>query len=697
MSAPRMKRLTLSHLPRDTRDTLFMLAVIAWVALPLVAEVPLWCSLMCAAIIVWRGALAWGARPLPATAWRVGLLALAVAATLLSYRTLLGRDAGVTLLVVLLTLKTLELRARRDAFVVFFLSFFLMLTQFFYSQSLLTAVAMLLALWGLLTALVNAHMPVGKPPLWQAARIAGQMTLLGAPIMLVLFMLFPRLAPLWGLPGDAMTGRSGLSASMTVGNIASLALDGSVAMRLRFDSPVPQQSDLYFRGPVLSQFDGQRWSAIPWLDQPSRAMPPQLTVAGNPVAYQITLEPNQQPWLLTLDATPNAPQVPNQTPRMTPDLQWVLTRPVTELLRYEVQSFTRYQAGVELPKALLLPSLALPPGFNPRTQAWAQQLKQSQPEPEARVKAVLAHLQNAGYSYTLEPGVYGRHSADEFWFDRKLGFCEHIAAAFVIVMRASGIPARVVTGYQGGERNALDGFWTVRQSDAHAWAEVWLAGQGWVRVDPTAAVSPGRIGTLERLQTPRGAVASALLGTVSPEFALNLRAAWDAANNRWNQWVLNYTQTRQLDLLKRLGFDSPTWEDLLYVLCGIVVLVSLGGAAWSAWERQHQDPWLRLLGRARDALQQAGIAVPPQSTPRQLVHLLQQQANSRLQQPLMQAWLLQLEALRYAPDATTNSTALPRSAAQADQTRKPQPHPSFKPQLATLKTELKRLLPLRVT
>ena len=685
----------LIHLPRDTRDTLFMLAVIAWVVVPLASQVPLWCSLMCAAIIVWRGSLAWRAQPLPGTLWRVGLLALAVAATLLSYRTLLGRDAGVTLVVVLLALKTLELRARRDAFVVFFLSFFLMLTQFFYSQSLLTAAAMLLALWGLLTALVNAHMPVGKPPLWQAARIAGQMTLLGAPIMLVLFMLFPRLAPLWGLPGDAMTGRSGLSASMTVGNIASLALDDSIAMRLRFAAQVPRQSDLYFRGPVLDNFDGQRWTATPWLDQRTRQTAPLLKVQGDPVNYQITLEPNQQPWLLALDATPNAPQVPNHTPRMTPDLQWVLTRPVTELLRYEVQSFTRYEVGAELRPAQLRSSLALPYGFNPRTQAWAQELKQSQPDPSARVNTVLAHLQRGGYSYTLEPGLYGRHSADEFWFDRKLGFCEHIAAAFVIVMRASGVPARVVTGYQGGERNALDDFWTVRQSDAHAWAEVWLDNRGWVRVDPTGSVAPGRTGTPQRLQTPRGVVASALMGTVSPALALNLRAAWDAVNNRWNQWVLNYTQTRQLDLLKRLGFDSPSWEDLIYVLCALVVGVSLGGAAWSAWEHQHQDPWLRLLGQVRQAFERAGLRPPPQATPRQLVRLLQQQPDMRTQRPSLQAWLLRLEASRY--DANPKTTAVAASAPNRTNTppHSVQPSASFRRHIATLKRELKGLLPLR--
>ena len=673
-----MTLLRLKNLPRDSRDTLFLLAVITWVALPLVGQVPLWCSLMGGAVVLWRGALAWRSLPLPNTIWRLGLLALAVAATLLSYRTLLGREAGVTLLLVLLALKTLELRARRDAFVVFFLSFFLMLTQFFYSQSLLTAATMLLALWGLLTALVNAHMPVGKPPLWQAARIAGQMTLLGAPIMVVLFMLFPRLAPLWGLPSDAMTGRSGLSATMAIGNIANLALDDSVAMRVRFDGKAPETADMYYRGPVLSQFDGQRWSANPWTDQAVKPTASQIVVQGDPVNYQVTLEPNQQPWLLTLDATAQAPQVVGQTPRMTPELQWVLRRPVTELLRYQVQSFTRYQAGLDLPRTDQLAHLALPPGFNPRTVAWAQELRLTHPDPATRVNAVMAHLRTGGYSYTLEPGVYGRHSADEFWFDRKLGFCEHMAAGFVIVMRASGIPARVVTGYQGGDRNPLDGFWTVRQSDAHAWTEVWLAGQGWVRVDPTSAVAPGRTGTLLRLQTPRGVVAQALFGNVSPELALNLRAVWDAVNNRWNQWVLNYTQTRQLDLLKHLGFESPSWEDLLYVLCALVVSASLAAALWSAWERQQQDPWLRLLVRVRTGLSRGGLTVPPQSTPRQLVQLLQQQASPPLQRPALQAWLLRLEALRYAP---------PASGAQAGAAGR-----HFKAQVTTLQRELKRLL-----
>ena len=277
----------LNALPREGRDTLFLLAVIGWVVMPQVGNLPWWCSGLAAGVLLWRGRLAWTSRPLPGRWWIAGLLALTIGATLLTHRTLMGRDAGVTLIVVLFALKTLELRARRDAFVIFFLGFFTMLTNFFFSQSLLTAAAMLVALLGLLTALVNAHMPVGKPPLMQAARTAGTMVLVGAPIMVVLFLLFPRLAPLWGIPSDAMTGRSGLSSTMQVGNIASLALDESIALRIKFDGPAPAQQDMYFRGPVLTRFDGREWQPLqPRLAQRFSAGvlgSPNLDVGGVPV------------------------------------------------------------------------------------------------------------------------------------------------------------------------------------------------------------------------------------------------------------------------------------------------------------------------------------------------------------------------------------------------------------------------------
>ena len=671
----------LASLPRDSRDTLFMLAVMTWVVLPQVTHLPLWCSLLAASVLMWRAWLAITVRPLPPSWVLMALVVLTVAATLLTHKTLLGRDAGITLIVVLLVTKTLELRARRDAFVVFFLSFFLILTNFFFSQTLLTAAAMLIALLGLLTALVNAHMPVGRPPLLLAAKTAGAMALLGAPIMIVLFVLFPRMAPLWGVPVDAITGRSGLSDSMQVGTIASLAMDGSIAMRVQFEGASPPQSELYFRGPVLSTFDGRNWQPLR-SDFPQHLQPQaNLQTQGSALNYQVTLEPHQQRWLLTLDASASAPLLPGFQATMTPELQWQVDRPITHLLRYSAQSYTRFQHGPLGPVVGLQDYLTLPPGFNPRTLAMATELRRelrlAGDDDALAVNAALKRLRTGGYSYTLEPGLYGQNTADEFWFDRKAGFCEHIASSFVILMRAMDVPARIVTGYQGGEINAVDGFHVVRQSDAHAWAEVWLAGRGWVRVDPTSAVAPGRTATLQRLQgqqAPRGAITQALLGNVNPEFALNLRAAWEAVNNRWNQSVLNYTQGKQMDLLKGLGFEAPSWRDLTYLLIGIGVAGSLLGAAWAWWQRSRQDPWLRLLNSVAARLRQTGITLAPQSTPRHMAQQLQAQRGA--EQPAVQAisdWLLRLEALRYA--------ARPAGEPERQQAKR----------LATLARELKQL------
>lgn len=653
---------TPNQLPRDSRDTLFMLLVISWVLAPQIGHLPLWCSFMAAGALAYRAYLAWHTRPLPSQWFLRGALVLTLAATLWTHKTLLGRDAGVTLVVVLLGLKTLELRAKRDAFVVFFLSFFLMLTNFFYSQSLMTAGAMLVALLGLLTALVNAHKPVGKPPLLQSAKTAGTMALWGAPIMVLLFVLFPRMAPLWGIPNDAMSGRSGLSSSMEVGNIASLALDDSIALLVRFSGEMPAQSNLYFRGPVLSDFDGKSWTPLNSKLPEHLQLKPDLRVQGSPDNYQVTLKPSNHPWLLTLDATPEKPLLTGYDGRMSRELQWLTDRPITDLLRYTVQSYRKFSHGPLTYRAGLQDYLNLPAGFNSRTAQWATGLRAQAGDGEGAniklVDAVMEHLRTGGYTYTLEPGLYGRDSADEFWFDRKLGFCEHIASSFVIVMRAMGIPARVVTGYQGGERNAVDGYWVVRQSDAHAWTEVWLSGQGWVRVDPTSAVSPGRTGAFERLQREQSAIETALLGTVSTQFGLNLRAYWDAANNSWNQWVLNYTQGQQLKLLERLGFDSPSWEDLITVLIGVVVMASLGAALWSLWERHHKDPWLDLLARATARLRQSGIDVAPNSPPRRVAQQLSQQLGpDHPSVTAMRDWLLKLEALRYAPTAQGHNGA----------------------------------------
>ena len=653
---------TLNKLPRDSRDTLFLLLVIAVVVLPQVVHLPLWCSGLVAGVLVWRGMLAWKSQPLPNRWWLVTLLVVAVGATFATHKTILGRDAGVTLLVILLALKTLELRAQRDAFVVFFLGFFCMLSNFLFSQSLLTAFAMLAALMGLLTALVNAHMPVGKPPLMAAAKIAGKMALLGAPIMVVLFMLFPRLAPLWGKPGGPLQGKSGLSADMRVGTIANLALDDSIAMRLKFEGTPPPSRDIYLRGPVLSSFDGRQW-----LPPFSSNAGSNLKVTGQPFNYEVTLEPTNKPWLFALDAATAAPVLAGYQLRATSELQWFTNRPITDLIRYKAQSHTQFRYGPEKFDLSLQNDVKLPKGYNPRTLQLAADIKAdarfANADVATLVNAVIQKLRTGGYEYTLEPGVYGDNTADEFWFDRKAGFCEHIASSFVVLMRAMGVPARIVTGYQGGEFNAVDGYWVVRQSDAHAWAEVWQAGTNngnndgsavgsWIRVDPTSAVAPQRIDSMQRLAAPSGVFGGAItsfwtstLGSSGHNPLLQLRAVWDAVNNTWNQKILNYTEATQLNILRNLGFTSPSWADLSYVLIAIIVAVSLLGIAWTTWDKRQHDPWLRLLSSVQVRLGKTGLMSHANMSPRELARItLQYFGESAV--PLA-VWLIKLEEIRY--------------------------------------------------
>ncbi len=669
--------------PRELRDTLFLLAVVGWIVLLQSAHQPLWASALALLLLLGRAALAWQGRPLPGRAVMLALLLLVLAGTWMHHGRLWGAVAGSTLVVLLLALKTLELRARRDALVIFFLGFFTLLTLLLHSQALLTALGIVPALLGLLSGLVLAHLPLGRPPLRLALRQAGTLVLFGAPLMLLLFVLFPRFGPLWHIPTDAQMGRSGLSGQMQVGQIARLALDPSVALRVEFlDGSRPPEDQLYFRGPVLSRFDGQQWlpqySEHSLAEHTSAAMQTQLLAVGTPLRYRLTMEPSHQPWVLTLQTTPELPPIGTQNAQLTPDLQWILPRPLTELTRFEAVAWPELRHSPLRPGATLAANLQLPPGFNPRTQQLAAELRQqlgAQASATQLIEAVLLRLRTGGYQYTLEPGVFGRHSADEFWFDRRQGFCEHIASAFVLLMRELGIPARIVTGYHGGELNPIDGFWTVRQSDAHAWAEVWLDAQGWTRIDPTAHVAPARTTDLERLLPPPGPFAAALI-QLDPDLLAQMRAIWEASNNRWNQWVLNYGQNRQLELLRQLGFTAPNWQQLLYLLVGLLSLATLAAVAWLHWVRPRPDPWLRLLQGARAAVAQAGAVVPAPATPRQLAAALPALACPAETAAAWSEWLLRLETQRYDPSQRLDLAVLRRQWRKLPPLPRPLPHPS---------------------
>lgn len=647
-------------LPREARDTVFLLSVVAWVLLPLAAaSLPLWATALAYALLLWRGMLAVRQKPLPRRWILVALLACIVGATVASYKTIVGSEAGVTLISMLLALKTLEMRARRDAMVVFFLGFFALLANFLHSQSLLTALAIAIGLVGLLTALVNAHMPVGQPSLKYAAKLSLKMIAIGAPLTLALFVLFPRMAPLWGVP-NPNAGKTGLSDEMTVGNMASLAQDEGIAFRVRFDTPgnqPPPANQLYWRGPVLADFDGTTWRATPSFRATDDKLFDDIVTSGEPLRYELTLEPHHKPWLLALDLTRTPPVLPRGRAYSSGDLQWLSNRPIAEVTRIAMQSHTNYRFGMQANNRELAFNRRLPATSNPRTQAWAQQLAADIGDVPDRdqqlVQRLLAQLRSGGYTYTLDPGVYSGQAADQFWFDRKEGFCEHISAAFVIALRSAGVPARIVTGYQGGELNGVDGYWTVRQADAHAWAEVWLGPQsGWVRVDPTGAVSPGRVGAAQRIN------AGNFMGiSVNSPAAISglqrMRAVWEAVNNSWNQWVLNYTQREQMDLLGKLGLQSPNWVDLVRILGILVMAGALVAAAALQYQRHRTDPWLALIAQARKRLAQAGIASSESSTPRSLARAIRQQIPETTQARAFADWLQAMEQIRYAAPAGT--------------------------------------------
>ena len=637
--------------PRQ-RDELALLLVLAVTVLPHIVALPLLCSALVMLALLMRGAFVFGAMAAPSKFLPLGMLVLGVLAIRWQFHTWFGTEAGVALVVLLLALKTLEMHGTRDLLVVFFLGFFTILTQFLHAQTLPGLVLMLAGAWGLLTVLVRAHMPGPATSVRQAAGVALRLTAWGVPVMALLFVLFPRIGPLWGVPDGKSTGRTGLSDAMAVGSMSELTNNPAVALRLRFEGEAPAPAQIYLRAHVFGHFDGRQWTSLaPDLPSPSHAAR-DLRVQGAPLRYEVTLEPHHLQWLPVLESSPMAPVAEGLHISPGADLRWLSHQAVDEPLRYQAQSYTQFRYGSSLTAQELQAWTLLPPGYNPRTLQWAALLR-SDPalrgtDATALSQWLLRQINQDGYRYTLAPGGYGRNSVDEFWFDRKAGYCEHFASAYVVMMRAMGVPARVVTGYQGAERNPIDGLWTVRHSDAHAWAEIWQSGQGWIHVDPTASVAPSRVESDGRLaDTDAGSPLRA--GAGGGRLWLPLRQGWEAANYRWNLWVTGYDQRRQMQLLSDLGVSSPQWQDLAWLL-GAVLASGIAAVAAGSWRHQsRRSPWLRLRKAADRKLAALGLAPQAHHTPRQLGALLTQRFGPA-SAPIVQ-WLTALEQAHYAANS----------------------------------------------
>lgn len=554
------------QLTRDKSDTLLLLAAALMVLAPHFLHLPLWISALACCTLLWRAAITWRGRRMPPVWLLVPIALAAMGGVYLSYRTLLGRDAGVAMLVLLLTFKLLEMRAKRDLFVVTFLSLFVLLTGFLYSQSMPAALWAVAAVAVLLTAQLSFQYTGVVPPLRQRLQTTARVALLAAPLALLLFVAFPRIqGPLWGLPSDAVGGKTGLSDSMAPGSLSTLAQSDEIAFRVRFLDAAPRQHLLYWRSIVLGDYDGRTWTRVPRKRGLER-LDVSIHARGQALRYETTLEPSNTRWLALLELSGTQLALPGYRLRDTDELEQFTTEPLARRVRFEARAWTDYtlQAG-ELPQRMAR-WLELPAGFNPRALALAQQLRADQPDANAQQlsQTLLARFRSQDYRYTLEPPLAGRHAVDEFLFDSLSGFCEHYAGAYVVLMRAMGVHARVVTGYQGGERNPVDGFITVRQSDAHAWAEIWTARGGWQRVDPTAAVAPERVQRNLARALPRPATFG--LGPLldlqnNPDSWLaQLRYGYAALNNSWNQWVLDYNPDRQRNFLGELGAAFGNWR-----------------------------------------------------------------------------------------------------------------------------------------
>lgn len=572
--------------------------------LPHLPRLPMWLGALAALILAWR-VLGQRTTPTPPPRFITPLLAIAAGVLILvQYGTLFGKQAGIALLVLLLGLKYLECRRPRDIHVLVLLCFFLQLGLFLDTQSPLTGLGALAGCVLATATLLSLHT---RHPVRAQLRTTGVLMLQALPFMVVLFILFPRIpGPLWGLPADAFSGRTGLSDSMQPGAISELSQSGEIAFRAEFPDAPPPPAQRYWRGPVLTDFDGMRWTGR----HTATADQPAYTPDGRAYAYTLTLEAHNRRWLLALDYP--AGGIPDA--RYASDYTVLSRDPVRQRIRYRATAYPDSRVGLDAPAEALRAALALPPGSNPRTRALAATLSERHPQPVARVAAAIDWLRNADLAYTLRPPRLGTDSADAFLFDTRQGFCEHFASAFVILMRAAGVPARVVTGYQGGELNPFDNAMVVRQSDAHAWAEVWLAGEGWRRVDPTATSAPRRIDGGLAAALPDDA-ALPLLVRPDLTWLRTLRDRWEFLGNAWNQWVLGFDQNRQRALLNRLGLRADDWRQI-----GAALLVAIGTllAALAWWARSNtrpEDPVHRAWRRFERKLARAGVARLPWEGP----------------------------------------------------------------------------------
>jgi len=532
---------------------------------PHLPYLPIWIAIAFFGCAIWRYLIEKRRRPLPSAWFRASLALVCFLGVLATYSSISGVGPGSALLAVMASLKLLETRKRRDQFVLLFISIFLVMSSLLREQYLWSLPYML----GAVTVIMTAWLRMSASPAEPARRsfaTGGRLLLYAAPLALAMWVFFPRIAtPFWAVPIDSSRATSGLSDTMSPGDISSLSMSNEVAFRVSFDGQVPAPRDRYWRGIVLTTFNGRSWTGRE--PEISASALEQIVTDGDPVSYEITLEPTRQQWIFALDM-PLSWSLSKTF--MGPQQQLARSVPIDQRIAYEAVSYTNYRVEADLPRVYRNWYSNLPATSNQRTSTLAQEMRAAAASDDAYIQAVLDKFNREEFYYTLEPPPLGSNPVDRFLFETRQGFCEHYASAFAVMMRSVGIPSRIVLGYHGGEINPLGGHLIVRQSDAHAWTEVWLEDAGWRRVDPTAAVAPNRI-DLGASDAAFEGLGEAWGLSAPSELLHRLSLSIDAMNAKWNEWILGYGPENQQNFMKWLGMDDPNWRKMMLTLIAIVV------------------------------------------------------------------------------------------------------------------------------
>ncbi|MDH3586507.1 MAG: DUF3488 and transglutaminase-like domain-containing protein [Gammaproteobacteria bacterium] len=550
------------------------LLALAFALLPHVPYLPAWITAALLACAIWRYSIEVRRKPVPPALLRASLALACFLGVLYTYSTISGVGPGSALLAIMAALKLLETRQRRDQFVLLFIAIFLVMSSLLREQYLWSLPYLVVGVILIMTAWLRTAAD-DLEPLRRSLGTSSRLILYAAPLALAMWIFFPRIAtPFWAVPIDTGTAVSGLSDTISPGDISALSKSDAVAFRVKFDGVVPDPRDRYWRGLVLHRFDGRTWSGISEPRISSGALK-NIQTAGEAVQYEVTLEPTRQHWIFALDIPYHWDL---ESTFLGPQHQLARVQPIDQRIAYKAVSYPDYRIDLELHPYRRGWYLEFPESRNPRTAELASSMRAAATSDEAFVRAVLKKFNEEEYHYTLEPPPLGSHPVDRFLFETRRGFCEHYASAFAVMMRAAGIPARIVVGYQGGELNPVGDYMIVRQADAHAWTEVWLPGSGWRRVDPTAAVAPERVDAGRTGAMFDGTAAAWGLGAPS-RLLHNLVLTWDAANAKWNEWVLGYGPENQERFMNWLGMDDPDWRQMILTLValvtGLTMLISL--------------------------------------------------------------------------------------------------------------------------